>query len=127
MLDSIHVGGGITSLDGFSAGAPIVTIPGPMMHERFAAAWCRLPDAEKCIADSPETYVTLAVRLAHDSESRASVRQRISYNCHRLFDDEPSVLEFEFFGVCIYRGKRSVRLGGRQTCCPVPGLQSGSR
>jgi protein O-GlcNAc transferase len=97
MLDSIHVGGGITSLDGFTAGTPIVTLPGTMMRARFTAAWCRLLAVDECIADSREAYVALALRLAHDRDFRASVRNRIRKNCHRLFDDDSSVQEFEDF------------------------------
>jgi len=97
MLDSLHVGGGITSLDGFAAGAPIVTLPGTMMRARFTAAWCRLLEVEECIADTPEHYVAIALRLAHDREFRASVTNRIRKNCARLFDDESSVQEFEDF------------------------------
>jgi predicted O-linked N-acetylglucosamine transferase (SPINDLY family) len=97
MLDSIHVGGGITSLDGFSAGTPIVTFPGTMMRTRFTAAWCRLLEVEECIADSAEQYVALALRLAQDGEFRVSIRNRIRNNRHRLFDDESSVQEFEDF------------------------------
>jgi predicted O-linked N-acetylglucosamine transferase (SPINDLY family) len=68
-----------------------------MMRARFTAAWCRLLEVEDCIADSPEQYVELALRLAHDREFAAGVKNRIRKNCHRLFDDESSVREFEDF------------------------------
>jgi protein O-GlcNAc transferase len=97
MLDSLHVGGGMTSLDSFVAGTPIVTLPGAMMRARFTAAWCRMLEVDECIADSRETYVAIALRLAHDREFRASVRNRIRKHCHRLFEDESSVQEFEDF------------------------------
>jgi predicted O-linked N-acetylglucosamine transferase (SPINDLY family) len=97
MLDTIHVGGGMTSFDGFAAGTPIVTLPGATLRARFTAAWCRLLEVEECIADSPESYVTIALRLAHDREFRGSVASRIRKNSHRLFDDESSVQEFEGF------------------------------
>jgi predicted O-linked N-acetylglucosamine transferase (SPINDLY family) len=108
VLDSIHVGGGMTSLDGFVAGTPIVTLPGSLMRARFTAAWCRLLEVDECIVDTPEEYVEVALRLTHDRSFHADVSERIARNCNRLFDDMLAVNQFEdFFEAIVSRTKKT--------------------
>jgi protein O-GlcNAc transferase len=101
MLDSIHVGGGMTTLDGLVAGTPIVTLPGKLMRGRFTAAWCRLLELDECVAESPAHYVELALRLAMDRTFHAKISGRIAANSHRLFDDNLAVHLFEEFFAAI--------------------------
>jgi predicted O-linked N-acetylglucosamine transferase (SPINDLY family) len=104
MLDSVHIGGGMTSLDGFVAGTPIVTWPGELMRSRFTAAWCRLLEVEECIAANAGQYVEIALRVAYDPGFRTDVSGRIKKNCGRLFEDDLSVAEFEDFFENAYAG-----------------------
>jgi predicted O-linked N-acetylglucosamine transferase (SPINDLY family) len=50
-----------------------------------------------CIAESAETYVELAVRLANDREFRADVGRGISEASPGLFEDVAVVQEIEEF------------------------------
>jgi predicted O-linked N-acetylglucosamine transferase (SPINDLY family) len=97
MLDPIHVGGGMTSLDAFVAGIPIATLPGQFMRGRFTAAWCRLLEINECVVCDAESYVNLALRLANDNVFAREIRRRIVRNCDRLFDDSLTLREFEDF------------------------------
>jgi protein O-GlcNAc transferase len=97
MVDPVRVGGGMTSLDGFIAGIPIVTLPGEFMRGRFTAAWCRLLELDECVVGDEKSYVDLALHLADDKDFAAKIRSRIGKNCDRLFDDGESLGEFEAF------------------------------
>jgi tetratricopeptide (TPR) repeat protein len=70
LLDPLHYGGGLTSLDGFSLNRPIVTLPGEFLRGRFTYGFYQRMGILDCIADSPETYVEIAVRIATDAHTR---------------------------------------------------------
>jgi protein O-GlcNAc transferase len=97
MLDTPRVGGGMTTLDGFVAGTPVVTLPGRFMRSRFTAAWYRRIGVEDCIAASLGQYVDIATRLACDPSLRANVSDRISSSCGVLFEDRDAVKIYEDF------------------------------
>jgi protein O-GlcNAc transferase len=99
MLDTPRVGGGMTTLDGFVAGTPVVTLPGQFMRGRFTAAWYRRIGVEDCIAATPKQYVDIATRVAGDPQLRADLSARIRTRCGVLFDDRHAVKVYEDFFV----------------------------
>lgn len=97
LLDTWPFGGGNTSYQGFAAGVPIVTLPGKYLRGRGTLALYRHMDITDCIADSPESYVDIAVRLGTEPDFRRRVSDLIRQRCHVLFDDERVGRDFARF------------------------------
>jgi protein O-GlcNAc transferase len=81
-LDPFPHAGGMTTLDALWMGVPVVTWPGKTVSSRWAATSLVPLDLTDFIADSPESYIELAVAKAADLESlsrlRASLRTRMA-------------------------------------------------
>jgi len=97
LLDPLHFGGGMTSLEGISLGVPIVTLPGPFLRSRITQALLRRIGLEECIVSSPAEYAALAVRLGTDRDYRQSIAQRIRDAAEQLFGDTTAVRAAEDF------------------------------
>jgi protein O-GlcNAc transferase len=97
LLDPPYFGGGNTTYEAFAAGLPIVTSPGPFMRGRVTAACYQRMGVTELIANNKETYVALALRVAHDREFSARVRGKIAGAASVLFDDLGAVRELERF------------------------------
>ncbi|MGH6619866.1 MAG: tetratricopeptide repeat protein [Alphaproteobacteria bacterium] len=88
LLDSWPFGGGNTSYQGFAAGVPIVTLPGKYLRGRGTLTHYHHMGFTDCVADTPEGYVDIAVRLGTDADFRRRMTTLIRERCHVLFDDE---------------------------------------
>lgn len=86
VLDTVHWSGGNTSLDALSAGATVVTLPGTFMRGRQSKAMLEILGVPELIADNPEDYVAIALRLAADAQYKQAIKQRILANRGELFD-----------------------------------------
>lgn len=99
MLDTIHFNGMNTSLEGFSAGVPIVTLPGEFQRGRHTAGMYRKMEFTECVAADQEDYVRIAARLGTDEDYRRHVKSEILRRSEVLFEDRRAVREFERFFV----------------------------
>ena len=97
MLDTIHFCGFNTSLEGFSAGLPVVTFPGKYMRSRHTAAFYRKMNYLECIAENLEHYVELAIRLGKYAQYRGKVVSEIESRLHVLWEEGEVINEFEEF------------------------------
>jgi predicted O-linked N-acetylglucosamine transferase (SPINDLY family) len=88
LLDTWPFGGGNTSYQGFAAGVPIATLPGKYLRGRGTLALYRHMGFVDCVADTPERYVDIAVRLGTDPEFHRRMSALIRERSHVLFDDE---------------------------------------
>ena len=81
-LDPFPHAGGMTTLDALWMGVPVVTWAGKTVSSRWAATSLAPLDLTDFIADSPESYIELAVAKAADLEAlsqlRASLRTRMA-------------------------------------------------
>jgi predicted O-linked N-acetylglucosamine transferase (SPINDLY family) len=93
ILDTPHYGAGSTTYDIFSVNQPLVTLPGRYNVGRYTLACYRRMGIADLIADSPQHYVQLAVRVATDRDFRQDVKTRIAERTDMLFDDEQAVAE----------------------------------
>ena len=93
-LDPIHFGGAITSLDVFSVGKPIVTLPGDQMRGRVTGGLYRQMGYEKPVANGPDEYVGLAVAFANDRGLAQEAKGAISAGRTALFDNLGPVEDF---------------------------------
>lgn len=95
MLDTLHFNGMNTSLEAFSVGTPVVTWAGEFQRGRHTQAMYRKMGLTECIADSFESYVDIAIRIASDTAYRASLSRQIGQRCACLFEDPQVIQEFE--------------------------------
>jgi predicted O-linked N-acetylglucosamine transferase (SPINDLY family) len=73
-LDPFPHGGGMTTLDALSMGAPVITMPGRTISSRLAAATLTALDLSEFIAADLMNYVALACATARDLDKLARVR-----------------------------------------------------
>ena len=97
MLDPLHFGGGNTNYQALGMGMPIVTWPSPYLRGRVACGLYQRMGLTDCIADSAESYVSTAVRLANDRELNQHLHQRILDSNSILFEDATAVSAIENF------------------------------
>ncbi len=97
MLDSIHFGGGNTNFEAFAVGTPVVTMPGRFMRSRVAYACYRKMNIHDCIADTPERYVEIALRLGTDADFRRTISETIQTNNSILYENLDAVKELGQF------------------------------
>jgi len=87
LLDTWPFGSGNTSYQGFAAGKPNVTLPGKFLRGRGVLAHYRHMGFMDCVADTPESYVEIAVRLGTDTAFRSRISDLIRERSPVLFDD----------------------------------------
>jgi predicted O-linked N-acetylglucosamine transferase (SPINDLY family) len=109
VLDTLHFGGGISALDTFEAGAPMVTLPGRFFRSRQAAACYAEMEIGECLASDVRQYAALAVQLARDPERRAAAAQKIRERSALLFDRTEAVRALEQFFVQAVEQQRDAR------------------
>jgi len=95
LLDTIHYNGGTTTYQGLALGKPIVTLPTRFHAGRTVYACYRRMGINQCIAEDPDDYVDIAVRLGTDVDFRADVSAQIRAAGCLLFEDERAVRELE--------------------------------
>lgn len=91
VLDTPHFGGGNSSYEALSVGAPIVTLPGAYLRSRITLALYRKMGWEELVARDASEYVAKAVRLGTDVGYRREVRGLIAGRSGCLFEDPGEV------------------------------------
>jgi predicted O-linked N-acetylglucosamine transferase (SPINDLY family) len=96
-LDTPHFCGGNTSLEAFSIGCPIVTLPSQLLRGRITYALYQQMGLSDCVARDAHHYVQLALRLANDRAWHDEQSRQILERNRVLFDNREVVREFEEF------------------------------
>jgi predicted O-linked N-acetylglucosamine transferase (SPINDLY family) len=97
LLDPFPYGGCTSTLEAFSFGVPVVTLPTELLRGRFTQAFYRRLGVESCIARDKADYVEIALQLGMDKAFRENVRQQILAGQPRLFEDDSAVRDWEQF------------------------------
>ena len=89
-LDNQYHGGGVTTIDGFWAGVPIVTYHGITAASGNGATLANAIGIPEVVTTSLEDFEELAVKLANNRDLYRSLRQRVESNRDTapLFDRE---------------------------------------
>ena len=95
MLDTVHFNGMNTSLEAFSVGTPIVTLPTEFQRGRHTAGMYRKMGFTECTAADKDDYVRIAAKLGTQEDYRRFVRSEILRRTEVLFEDIHVVQEFE--------------------------------
>ncbi|WP_347985819.1 tetratricopeptide repeat protein [Methylomonas sp. AM2-LC] len=97
VLDTIHFNGMNTSLEAFTVGTPVVTLPGKFQRGRHTSSMYRKMEIEECIAHNPIDYTELAVHLASDNTLRKTISSKILERNSKLFKDRKVLERWEDF------------------------------
>jgi protein O-GlcNAc transferase len=115
ILDPPFFGGGNSSYEAFAMGLPIVTWPGPFMRGRVTEGCYRQMGFTELVADSLDSYVEMALRLANDGAWRQRMKNEIATRSPALFEDARVVTELEDFLCAAFearlRGNRITQWG----------------
>ena len=96
-LDSFGWSGGFSTKDAIACSLPIVTCPGKMMRARQSYGMLHMIGVTETIAKTEAEYIEIAVRLGWDDEWRQAVREKMTANKHRLFNDRECIKGLEGF------------------------------
>jgi len=90
VLDSVFFGGDTTTREAFEVGAPVITLPGKTIGQRWTQAYYRVMEIQGFIAQSVEDYVKIAVKAANASDKeKQQTRHRIKKALkEKLFENE---------------------------------------
>jgi predicted O-linked N-acetylglucosamine transferase (SPINDLY family) len=96
-LDTYPYNGGTTTCEALWMGVPVVTLAGGTHASRMGASLLKAAGLERLVARSEQSYVELAVELAHDRAQlellRAQMRERLRTS--PLLDEEGFTRELE--------------------------------
>jgi predicted O-linked N-acetylglucosamine transferase (SPINDLY family) len=96
-LDPIHFGGANTSMEAFTMGLPVVTLPGRQLRNRQTLSFYRMMEFQPLVVSSEAEYVDQAVRLGTDAAFRDEMSREVRDRCHVLFDTVDVTRELERF------------------------------
>jgi protein O-GlcNAc transferase len=97
VLDSLGWSGCNSTLESLQFDLPIVTMPGRLMRGRHTTSILAMMDVRATIASNLDEYVYIAVRLANEPAWRASIKNDIARNKHRLYRDRNCISALENF------------------------------
>lgn len=97
VLDTIHYGGGNTSLEAISAGALVVTLPAAFQRGRHTYGFFRKMRFTDTVVQSAEDYAQLAVRIATDEALRVHLKAVQQERATALYEDHGAVRQIEDF------------------------------
>lgn len=109
VMASVHLTRPRAALQAFTAGVPVVTLPGELWSTRVAYGLYQQMDMNDLIASSLDEYVALLLKLAQDKDFRLKMCEKIRERRGRLHEDAQAVKEWErfldFAGASLYPTK----------------------
>ncbi|MNC86864.1 hypothetical protein D3C83_25500 [compost metagenome] len=96
-LDTIGFSGFNTALQAIDAGLPIAAWEGRFLRGRLASGVLRHLGLHELVADTPQGYAAIAVRLAQDAAWWGEMRERMIASRGKLVGDAAPVRALEQF------------------------------
>jgi protein O-GlcNAc transferase len=96
-LDSIGWSGCNSTLESLVHNLPVVTLRGALMRGRHSTAILNTIGVRETVADSIDEYVSIAIRLAVNSEERRRISLKIDRNKHMIYRDRDCIARLEDF------------------------------
>jgi predicted O-linked N-acetylglucosamine transferase (SPINDLY family) len=96
-LDGIGFSGCVTTLDALSQNLPVVTMPLELMRSRQSNGILKMIGVTETIAQDPDAYIDIAVRLCKDRAWRDYISQKIAQNKHKAYRDKECIRGLENF------------------------------
>ena len=104
-LDSIGWSGFNSTSESLVHNLPVVTLRGALMRGRHSTAILNRIGVGETVADSIDEYVSIATRLATNSEERRRISLEIDRNKHRVYRDRDCIAGLEDFIENAARGR----------------------
>jgi predicted O-linked N-acetylglucosamine transferase (SPINDLY family) len=86
LLDTVHFNGQNTTLEAFTVGTPVVTLPGTLQRSRHGYGMYKAMGFMDLVAADAEDYARKAVRVATDAAFRRACVERIRETSGVLFE-----------------------------------------
>lgn len=97
VLDPYPFGGCNTSYEAFDFNIPVVTLPTKFLNGRFTFGLYKKMGIIDMIAESPDSYVKIANKVAMDKEFHQTISQKIKKYKALIFQEKESVQEWGDF------------------------------
>lgn len=97
VMASIHLTRPRATIQAFTAGVPVVTLPGELWSTRIAYGFYQRMGMHDLIATSLDEYVALTLRMAQDVDFRHAMMEKIKERRSLLHEDAQAVEEWEKF------------------------------
>ena len=104
-LDSIGWSGCNSTLESLFHNLPVVTLRGALMRGRHGSAILNRIGVKETVADSIDEYVSVAIRLAVNSDERRRISLEIARNKHIIYRDRDCIAQLEDFIENATRGR----------------------
>jgi len=104
-LDSIGWTGFNSTMESLVHNLPVVTLRGALMRGRHSSAILDRIGLGETVADSIDEYVSIANRLATNSEERNRVSREIDRNKHKVYRDRDCIARLEDFLTTAAQGR----------------------
>lgn len=95
LLDPWPICGGNSTYELLATGVPLVTLTGPYGKNRLTHAILDQIGLTETVTQTPEAYIALAHRLAHDAAERTRLREHILSRLDRLYGRTEGLAEFD--------------------------------
>lgn len=97
MLDPFHFSSGNAAYEAFAMGTPIVTLPSRFLRGRITYSLYKKMGVMDCVANSPQHYVEIALRLGTNSSYRQQIKAKILVANQVLYEGKEAVQKLEQF------------------------------
>lgn len=95
LIDSFPFGGHTTSMDAFSAGCPVVSMPTDLMSGRCTQGFLKFMGLGELVVDTIDELIEVAVKIGQDQAYRQGLSAIIKDKLPALIKDVTSVREWE--------------------------------
>ncbi|MBW8760381.1 MAG: tetratricopeptide repeat protein [Burkholderiales bacterium] len=95
LLDTLGFSGFNTAVQALECDLPVVGFEGAFMRGRLASGPLRHLGLDELVADTPEAFAAIALRLVEDEPWRAHLEREIAQRRHALFFDQAPVRALE--------------------------------
>jgi protein O-GlcNAc transferase len=97
VLDTLYFNGMNTTLEAFSVGTPVITLPSHFQRGRHTFGMYQKMGIYECIATDPSDYARRAAQIANDKDLRNSISRKIIDRKTVLFEDRQVLSQWEEF------------------------------
>ena len=96
-LDTFPWCGGITTLDCFSLGIPVVTLPTCGLKGRITEALYHLMNINDCITYTHDEYLRIIIELVQNKDKRDEISNKILKSKEFIFENRDAITKWENF------------------------------
>ena len=108
ILDSYPFGGCNTSLQAFSLGKVVITLPGDKLSSRFTYGFYQKMDITEPICTSIKDYVDKSIYYANNKTELRKIEEKIIQNRHKLFQENDSIITWKNKLEELYNNQREI-------------------